>query len=203
MKLYTIHTPSHKPLYDNFLKSLPTEFEHINKEIPQECETGDYYEKGWDITCYRKVEFFYEKCKENQGEYIVFSDVDIQFFTEKLEETLLKEIGDYDIACQDDCGIYCSGFFIVNCNEATLQLFKTMKEKYVKEDQTSLNAHIGLVKAKFLSRKFFTVGHIIRRQWVGQDFSIPYEILIHHSNWTIGIDNKMKLMEVVKNKLNK
>ena len=56
MKVYTTYTPSHKIMYDNyFLKTLPDEFDVHAYEIPQECDTGDFYSDGWDKTCYRKV----------------------------------------------------------------------------------------------------------------------------------------------------
>jgi len=201
MKLYVIFTPSHRKLYeDYFLKTIPNEFEIIPLEIPQECPTGEFYKEGWDKTCYRKVELFYKACEENQGELYAFSDVDIQFFG-NVKETMIEELGDYDIACQNDAGAsYCSGFFICRGNEATLNMFSEMKKNYHAEDQTTLNRHINMVKSKFLSRKFFTIGHIVGL-WNGQDFNMPYPILVHHSNWTSGIENKIKLLDIVRKKI--
>lgn len=114
MKLYTIYSPSHKTLYENhFLKSLPNEFELKSLEIEQECPTGEFYQEGWSKTCYRKVEYFEQACLESQGEIFVFSDVDVQFFG-NIKDVLIDELGDADIACQNDTGIYhCSGFLFV------------------------------------------------------------------------------------------
>jgi hypothetical protein len=143
---------------------------------------------------------FHKACEENQGELFAFSDVDIQFFG-NVKETMIKELGDYDIACQNDTAqYYCSGFFICRGNESTLNMFSEMKKNYEAEDQTTLNRHIHMVKSKFLSNKFFTIGHILGL-WTGQDFNIPYPILIHHSNWTAGIENKIKLLDIVRKKV--
>jgi lipopolysaccharide biosynthesis glycosyltransferase len=204
MKLYTIFSPSHKIMYDDFfLKTLPNEFELVSKEIPQECSTGEFYKEGWSKTCYRKVEFFIQACEENIGKNFIYSDVDIQFFG-KIKDALLNELGDYDIACQNDTGpYYCSGFFICNANQRTLNMFNMMKKNYNKEDQTSLNEQIHLVKSKFLSRRFFTVAHSTNSVWNGQDFYVPNDILIHHANWTGGIDNKIRLLDLVGKKLKK
>jgi len=204
MKLYTIYTESHKDMYENyFLKTLPNEFEVISNEIPQECPTGEFYEKGWDKTCYRKIELYLKACEENMGGVFVFSDVDIQFFG-KIKDTLLEELGDFDIACQNDTGpYYCSGFFICRGNERTLNMFKEMLKNYDKEDQTTLNNQIHLSKSKFLSHKFFTIGYLLNTAWVGQDFELRSEILMHHSNWVIGIENKTRLMDIVREKNNK
>ena len=202
MKLYVIFTESHRKLYeDYFLKTLPNEFELVPLKISQECPTGEFYKEGWDKTCYRKVELYEKACRENQGELFAFSDVDIQFFG-NVKETMIEELGDYDIACQNDTAqYYCSGFFICRGNESTLSMFSEMKKNYQSEDQTTLNRHIHMVKSKFLSRKFFTIGHIIYSVWKGQDFEIPYPILIHHSNWVAGIENKIKLLDVVRKKV--
>ncbi len=170
-------------------------------EIPQECPTGEFYKEGWDKTCYRKVELYEKACVENQGELFAFSDVDIQFFG-NVKETMIEELGDYDIACQNDTGhYYCSGFFICRGNERTLNMFSKMKKNYESEDQTTLNRHIHMVKSKFLSRKFFTIGHLTYSVWKGTDFNIPYPILIHHSNWVEGIENKIKLLDIVRKKV--
>ena len=204
MKIYTIYTPSHSVLYNNyFLKTLPNEFQIISKEIPQECETGEFYKEGWDKTCYRKVEFFIQACEENMGSHFIYSDVDIQFFGD-IKDVLIGEIGDFDIACQNDTGpYYCSGFFICNANNRTLNMFNMMKKNYNKEDQTSLNEQIHLVRSKFLSRRFFTIAHSTNSVWNGQDFYLPNDILMHHANWTAGIDNKIRLLDLVRKKMEK
>ncbi len=201
MKLYTIYTESHRNMYENyFLKTLPDEFEVISSEIPQECPTGEFYAEGWEKTCERKVDLFIKACEENMGGTFVFSDVDIQFFG-NIREVLLAELGDHDIACQNDTSsYYCSGFFICRGNERTLKMFNEMKKNYDREDQTTLNNHIGMVKAKFLSHRFFTIGHLLNAPWTGQDFDLKYEILVHHSNWVSGIENKTRLMDIVRNK---
>lgn len=204
MKLYTILTPSHRELYENyFLKSIPNEFDLITIDIPQECPTGEFYKEGWSQTCYRKVQLYEQACRENQGHTFVFSDVDIQFFG-NIKQTLLDELGDCDIACQNDTGpYYCSGFWICKANERTLEMFTKMRENYELEDQTTLNKYIHMVKSKFLSKKFFTIAHLTNSVWQGEDFNLTYDILVHHSNWTAGINNKIKLLDKVKEKMNK
>jgi hypothetical protein len=202
MKIYTIYTESHREMYtDYFLKTLPNEFEVIPTEIPQECTTGEFYSEGWDKTCYKKTELYLRACEENMGEIFAFSDVDIQFFG-KIKDVLLEELGDFDIACQNDTGpYYCSGFFVCRGNERTLNMFREMVKNYEKEDQTTLNNHIHMVKSKFLSYKFFTIGHLLHTAWTGEEFEIQHEILMHHSNWVVGIENKSKLMDIVREKI--
>jgi hypothetical protein len=113
---------------------------------------------------------------------------------------MIEELADLDIACQDDITTYSSGFFICRCNDRTLKMFQNMKEFYNKEDQTSLNDQIHVCSHKVLSRRFFTFGHIVPRPWRGEDFDIPSDILVHHANWVAGIDNKITILDLVKEK---
>ena len=145
------------------------------------------------------MELFYEICKENMGEPFVFLDVDIQFFS-SIADILLEELEDYDIACQHDIHQYNSGQFICMANDRTLSMFEKMKAEYTLEDQTTLNHHLHMCKHKFLSKRFFTVGHAINKQWDGENFEIPTNIVSHHANWVVGVDNKIKIMDIVREK---
>lgn len=205
MKVYTAFSESHKVFYDNyFLPTLPKDLTLIKVDLPQTCKSGVYFSKGWAEFCYKKTELFLKACEENKNEYFVFSDVDIQFFNEELADTLIKEIEDYDLACQyDGRGLYCSGFFVCKSNKKTINMFNTINKKYIHDDQKSLNKYINLCNAKFLSSRFYTVGQTINEPWTNQTFLIPKDILVHHANWTVGIDNKIKLLEKVKEQFTK
>lgn len=203
--IYTDYSPSHKILFDEFfLKTLPKdEFELHVETNPQECPSGSWYEKGWEETCIRKSKIVLEACKKNMNGIFVFSDVDVQFFG-NIKETLLQELGDFDIACQNDTGsTFCAGFFICKCNEKTLSLFENMLYNFEKDDQFCLNKYIKLldVKAKFLSYKFLTIGNLIHQVWDPSIGYVPFpkDILMHHGNFTIGVNNKIELMKMVKN----
>jgi hypothetical protein len=204
MKLYTLYTPSHEVFFENyFLKTLPNEFELIVGKANQECLSGSFYQSGWETTCFRKVQLFLKACEQNMGDVFIYSDVDIQFFG-KIKETLLEELGDYDIACQNDTrDVYCSGFFICRANERTLSMFQKMVENYYLEDQHMLNEYIHLCKSKFLSYKFLTIANVTGRVWDPSqiDVDVPESLLMHHANFTSGVENKIKLLELVKSKI--
>jgi hypothetical protein len=199
MKLYTTFTPSHRVLYENyFIKTLPKEFDvQVFEDPEQSCPTGNFYSNGWDKTCFKKIEIFYNACKENQGEIFFYCDVDVQFF-DKIVDQLILELGESDIACQDDITTFSSGVFVCRANERTLKMFDLMRKHYDKEDQTTLNNHIHMCNHRFLSKRFFTFGHIVPRPWAGERFHIPNDILVHHANWVVGVENKMKIMDFVR-----
>ena len=79
--------------------------------------------------------------------------------------------------------------------------------KYIdnRDDQRAfnlaLNANFQNIKEKLLpSDKYFTVAAAAtwRKVWKGQKFKVPDTIKVHHANWTVGLKNKIKLLDYVR-----
>ena len=175
LNFYTNYSPSHKILFDQyFFTSFPHhEFNLYVQLDPQKCPTGNYHEVGYAESCLLKVKMLIQACKDNMGNFFVFSDIDVQFFG-NIKDELIKQLDNYDIACQDDNDFYCAGFFICKCNNKILALFEAMAEdlqfnlnKLNMDCQIMLNKYIPIldIKATKLSRKFITVGNIIYDIW--------------------------------------
>ena len=217
MKLYTVYSPSYVDLYTNyFLSSLPSDVTLEAKELPQDSPSGECWSEGYDITEHKKIKYFKEACESNQGNIIICCDADIQFFGD-IVETVTAELGDYDLACQDD-GFYpadadrlplCVGFMVVRCNQNTINLFTKMDENFTTDSQLMLIKYKEECQYKLLSNKFFTAGQSLGwRGWNYCDcsggektFTIPNPILMHHANYTFGFDNKKKLLDIVKERV--
>lgn len=207
MKIYTMWTDSHEKLYkDFFLKYLPSELELVSIKEEQECPTGEFNSDGWGKSLERKLDIILKAINENQGDYFIYSDCDVQFFG-NIKNELILELADNDIACQHDTsGYFCAGFFICRANENTKKLFQSIKDNYdmyinsPTGDQEGLNNRIGMVKNKLLSNRFWTVAMELHNRWTGQDFKIDKSILMHHANWVVGIDEKYKLLKIVREK---
>ena len=138
-----------------------------------------------------------------------------QFF-KPFVKCMIEELEDYDIACQNDVfpygdrNTYCAGLFICNANENSLNFFKTIYDSMIKvhkydksyNDQTALNGYLHNIKHKLLSSKFYTIAQTTGCLWNNKiDINdIPSDILLHHANWTHGIENKIKLLEFIKSK---
>ena len=71
---------------------------------------------------------------------------------------------------------------------------------YILNNQPKFN--LGIKEKKLPTNQYFTVAAATEaKQWVGQEFEIPKDILVHHSNWTVGLDNKIKLLDFVRENL--
>ena len=101
------------------------------------------------------------------------------------------------------------GFFVVKKNEKTVNLFNKVYEKMGEyaHDQEAMNALISKTDVKYdrLPPRYYSFGALNgHRRWDEscKDIVVPKDIIIHHANWTEGIDNKLKLISQVKHKVN-
>lgn len=216
MKLYACYTPSHKHLVErHFSPSIPSEFKSfkgrfILRELPQVSKTGAFASKGFQSTCADKVRFILEALKKER-EPFVFSDVDVRFYG-PVAKDLLRQLGKLDMVFQyDGAGETCSGFFVVRPCARTRAFFAdvlAIMEKTGKLDQDALRERIHQAANRaepkrwgYLSENYWTVGRDwpATKDWKPGDAipTPPDGLLVHHANWTKGVDNKLALLEQV------
>ena len=216
MKLLTFYSDSHTEIYENFfLKSynlyLSESFELYAKYIPQISPTGEYNSKGFSHTMLEKIHHIINNIDITDVQPMVFSDCDVQFFSD-FSQDIIKEIGNNDIAFQDDVTVLCAGFFICKQNIATLsffeQIYRILKNEMDRgiDDQVIINnvlrSNPNIINFGVLpSDKYYTVASTIKSVWNGQDFTLPSTIFVHHANWTVGIKNKLQLLNIVREKV--
>jgi len=212
IKLYALYTPSHEVLKDHyFLPSIQDDFEIVFEFCEQTCPTAKFMSEGWTKTTMHKVDLIIRAVEENWGKVFIFSDVDIQFFA-PIQDIILELMEGKDIIMQKNNpdGVLCTGFFACRANEKTLRLWtdvkKTMQKKKLNSDQISLNQCIkkrskrnpyGLVW-DYLPDSFFGGGTLTGYEWrPGMNLPVPSDIMMHHANWTPGVENKIKQLKLV------
>jgi hypothetical protein len=215
IKMYAGFSPSHKILFDKyFYPSIKDNFELNIFSMPQECESAKFMSVGWKNTTNKKVEIIIQAIKENMGKLIIWSDVDIVFF-EPIEKILINLMGDYDLIIQKDYKKYvCSGFFMMRCNQKTLDLWYNVKDcmmHTVHSDQASLNKLLSNekfndIKWNYLPDEFYNPGIYSDekdKKWLpGMEIPFPKNILIHHATYTYGVENKIAQLDYVIKKVN-
>lgn len=219
MKIYTAYSPSHevfKPWFDTIYNVHP-DINVSYLKLDQKCETGEYDTTGWGKTTGEKLEKIIEIFDQEDGEdYFIFSDIDIQFFNPilKFTDTVLKR---YDVVFQNDYnGNQCTGFFYCRKNKNTKRIFERAleinKQMHVDgirnvDDQVAvqhvLNTESADIRHALLPKEFFTYGMFRTGHWSrDKEFKLPKNIIMHHSNWVSGIDNKLNLLQVVRDYYN-
>lgn len=206
MKLISVYTDSHIILKDQwFLPSLQDNFE---KKIYHCAATkgGGYLEEAWSHAVEYKNNTIISEIKNNWGEVFIYSDVDIQFLA-PIKNPVLNAIRGKDIACQldDPQGNLCTGFVALRCNEITLRLYELTLQALQSErrDQLAFNRIIRAmpkIKYGYFPKTFFGGGTFSGKEWVpGMLLHVPQNPIMHHANFTIGIQNKVAQLEYVRN----
>lgn len=208
MKVYTFFSQSHKIFIEPFIDSFPfeEEFDLEMKFLPQECQTGKYHSDGWNKTMKKKVEYILHAIDETpENSLFVHSDIDVQFFGNiKSDIDSLMSNSNYDILFQNDRTQACMGFFVCKSNGNTKNLFEQVYSNlhHFSDDQHATNHYLNIEKIKwgYLPERYFSVG-VKNGLWEGRtDIYIPPDILVHHSNFTVGIENKINLIKLVREK---
>jgi hypothetical protein len=213
MKIYTFYTPTHRIFHDEwFLPSLHDDIEVVSEQFPQHCPSGAYKSPGWNRCMLDKIDYLIQALDES-SDYFIYADCDIQFFNPIANDLLHTiEQQQLDLVAQSDSineRVICAGFFIAKATDTFREVLVTAKELLERNimpcDQTALNALLkfGANNLKFglLGTEYFSV-HMGNgdNQWQpGQKINMPKYLVMHHANWTVGIDNKLKLMKQVRN----
>jgi len=197
VKIYTCYSLSHKVLVDNFfLPSIPKDLRLTLEKHPQICETDKFCQKNWVETVRKKISFLIKAIQSNMGNIFIFSDCDVQFFGD-ISCQISEEMIGFDLGFQREGDSFCTGFFACRASCDVLKFFEDVYDDIPKSggDQKSVNALISkypYLKIKKLSHKF----------WSGfSESNPPTEILVHHANCVVGVENKIKLLSIVKDKV--
>ena len=262
-KLVSFSSATHDIIKEKyFLPSIKDNFDVSVHDHEQVCASGDYFDPGWRESMLFKVNMIIDTISHTWGNWFIYSDVDVQFFS-KVEPILSKCIEGYDIVLQNDhvypkC-VPCAGFFACRSNNETMKLFNNIKQyMYNHPEVDDQGAMINLLldetynknntlKWKLLPSIFYTVGAQPQNfltlnqedinkiyskgnakclldvrlewdakwrwspddvtsaenvpDWVDESHYKPYvpaDIVMHHANWTHGIDNKISQLKYVK-----
>jgi hypothetical protein len=216
-----------------FLPTIKDDYEILVKEGKQHSPSGAFKEEGWGRTMLDKVEWIIHAVEENLGDIFVYSDADVQFFRptkHALLESIRDK--DLSIQQDNPEGVLCAGFFICRSNRKTLRLWKDIFKKVASnnltEDQSELNkilkgraplinvagkarilsSRLGFnkycLKWNYLPLEFYGGGRLTQKLWTpGINLNIPDKIMLHHANYTIGLENKIAQLKYVRGIVNK
>lgn len=183
MKLLSIYTDSIKVLKDEwFLKTLQDDLELKIKYLDEVKEgKGDFQSPEWHYSLRKKIEYIIDEIKNNRDEIIIWSDIDIQFFS-KCTEIIEKAMQDRDIVFQlDDAKAQTvnSGFMAIRCNPKTLLFFETILKADFKNlrlpDQDVANS---ILKQRSIPLKWGYFPKQIYATYLG---GVPLDIALHHA----------------------
>jgi len=195
MKLFCCYTPAHEVLYrEYFLPSVPGDFSVVPAEIGLEGP-GDFQSAEYIEALGRKMGLIAASIRENPGEIIAWSDVDILFLDDGVAADLaglIREAG-CDILFQREGPGYTfvnPGFLVCKASPPLAQFFEKvielMKQRPGMNDQHVI---IELLEEKqafkwdYLPWRYYARTH---------GWPPPKEMAIYHANATPGKDGVAK-----------
>lgn len=204
MKLITFYTKTHeKMLRDFLLPSITEDFKLIEGNGEQKSQDGSYFSKGFSESTKDKIVFLYNVLLESEeNEVMLFSDVDIIFL--KPIKDYLNGYLDYDMVFQKGYGGLNTGFFLLKNKEEVRNLLKNVINNchFYHDDQIALNDIIQkytTIKYTNFDDKILSPAAIIGlKVWGGEELKIPEDTLVFHACWCAGVDNKIKLLNYVR-----
>lgn len=215
VKIYTHYSKSHEIFYKEYFNPSLRRYYNTDEvtirlaEQQQYTSNGVFMERGWLDAMEEKIQIILKAIEENRNGWFVFSDCDIQFFGRFLD-VINKEMNDksIDIVGQEDIETICAGFFACKGSAKMKEIFTEVLRTFrtVGNDQAALNKLRPEFNYKYLDgNQFYTIGNelkqIVPPVWRSNSNytpKVPGGILMHHANFVVGLEDKIKLMKLVK-----
>lgn len=212
MRLVTYYTPSHREMCERFVLSRSHGFTDVRfSECQQLCPTGEFKSDGWNECMLDKLRTLLSLPID--GEPTLYVDADV-CLRSGLAEWCLSEIADHDfhaIGYSDDVLQWCAGVMLFRSTirtHAWFRLIADLSPIWNAPDQDCIHAlrsqcaerNGGLPVPMWVAPgdqvcNWATVGG--RTPWEGEEFDVPQSCVAWHANWTIGVENKWRMLERV------
>lgn len=227
IRLYCLCTPSHERLRDDwFLPTLKDEFRICQHYLRQDGQ-GSYGDTSFRSAVRGKVDMIERAIERNWGRVFVVADVDIQFFGPIADLVLDAIQEKDMVTQTDGPTGHCCGFMVIRANDITRAFISRIQamleyDRFLTE-QPAFNSALKEFELRtgFLPDIFFGPGSFLYTRgvrtthdafpsswlrvenpthpvWVpGSELMVRQNIVMHHANYTIGVENKIAQLEHV------
>jgi hypothetical protein len=139
------------------------------------------------------------------GEDVFNIDSDVIMFEEY--EYFTRKVGAFDVIFQQEHdGKACTGFFVCRSNPTTISFWEEVRNRMLlnqgKNDEAVANEVLASrfpIYAGYFNTNDITNYGVISdgKIWNGEEFEVPKGIKGFHANYTVGLENKKKLLGYV------
>jgi hypothetical protein len=209
LRAITCYSQSHQVLFDEMIASFPWEDGlELTVRLVEQDGDGVFGNAGWQRSTARKIEFTLEVLEQlPENGLLLWVDVDVVFFRPVRGDLVtLMDTMRADILFQSDRSELCAGFFVARKNSRTLDFFREVLRIIPEkgDDQTAINSLIASFGIRFglLPRRYYNIGIDSGEAWNGRSpVRFPKSPTVFHANWTHGIENKLKLIALARQKI--
>lgn len=206
MRLYTFCDSRFARLQRRFLESLCDDYEVICHEFSNfTSAAGNAWFGGRDVWR-EKTDLILQAIRDNWGQAIVVSDIDVQFFapTRPLVE---HQLSLHDIVFQEDPEGGATdiniGFMAMHCQAGVEELWHRVQQRIKEQelhDQFAVAQLLGCTRQSRSQPEIeLNYGIFPRRVWAHGgsarwNISMPSDLCVHHSTWAHGEAAKLRQM---------
>ncbi len=225
MRFYSFYSNSHRVLKEEWFEpTFRDRGELIIRHVDQLCASGSFRAPGWNGTMREKLALLIQAARENRGEIFVYADIDIQWF-EPIEARITELMTGKDMVFQRDTatGRICAGLLAARGTRRVERFFERCLARVDArdvDDQEAMNTLLyadwprrarlsqrgcnrSLIRWDLLPDEFYSPGMYrqdVGKPWTpGQALRLPPRLLLHHANWTVGVEHKIEQMRMVRN----
>ncbi|MGC4016773.1 MAG: putative nucleotide-diphospho-sugar transferase [Luteolibacter sp.] len=190
MKVFCCFTPAHEILFSGYFQpSLPSDFE-VHSTLLDLKGAGDFYSKEFLECIRRKIDLIVRSMEENDGQVILWSDVDIIFLdgtAADLEATY--EASGKDILFQTESPKtpeVNTGFIVCRASPAVADFFRNVGARLAADPGKNEQAIVNEMLAEGIALSWgkLPVKYYARTH----GWPAPADIFIYHANYTAGKD---------------
>lgn len=208
MRLVTYYTPSHADMCRRFVLDRAGAFEEVvSIEYGQTCQSGAFKEAGWNRCMDDKLETLLRLPCDGRPTLYVDADVLIRPGLAEWATHEIRRMQYDEISYSDDVLQWCAGVMLFRATDKVRRWWELVADMSRLLDQPDQDViHVLRVNAKRLPVpmsvlpgdricNWATIGNV--SVWGGEPFDVPRTCLAWHANWTVGVANKVRMLERV------
>lgn len=214
LRIVSYYTPTHEDMCRRFVMQRAWGFDERRfVKFGQTCPTGDFKSDGWNDCMLDKLNTLLNLPTDNMPTLYVDADVCLMPSLVEWCRWYVEHLEDDEVAFSDDRIQWCAGIMLFRTTKRVQAFWQTIADLSRAWDLPDQDAMHQLrmqvaerkgvfpIRARVLPADVFcnwaTVNEQIPQPWDGERFELPPTCLAWHANWTIGISNKMRMLERV------
>lgn len=212
LRLVSYCTPSHEDMCQRFVVSRAWGFDDRRvTKYDQTCRSGEFKSDGWNECMLDKLRTLMALPADGVPTLYVDADVALMPGLAEWCRAAAGELPDDGVAFSDDRLQWCAGIMFFKSTPRVRAFWQTLADLSVAwnvPDQDALHAlrmqcsqQRGAlpIAPSILPPELFcnwaTISQQVPPPWSGEAFAVPPACLAWHANWTLGIANKLAMLE--------
>lgn len=215
LRLVSYYTPTHKDMCERFVMSRAWGFDERHfAQHEQTCPTGGFKSEGWNDCMLDKLNTLLSL--PTDGTATLYVDADVCLMPSLVEwcRWYVEHLDADEVAFSSDVVQWCAGIMLFRSSKRVHAFWQTIADLSAAVNAPDQDViHWLRVQAEQQKGRLPIVGRMLPADvfcnwatvnaphvpapWDGQPFEVPKTCLAWHANWTIGVDNKMRMLERV------